>query len=262
MATIYKQGSKGEQVKLLQRLLGAHGYAVTDDGDFGRKTEAAVKAFQQERGLTADGIAGRQTLAKLCGVDITLAPISVHITRYGGRPITYIVLHYTAGSTSKAGAAMVTRNVFLQRDASADFVVDDATIVQVNPNPANYYCWAVGDKKNPYTGGGRLYGIATNRNTINIEVCSNLQSGTSAAVPNHEGWSFSSRSLNTAVRLVRYLMLMYDIPRDRVVRHYDITGKLCPGIIGWNNATVYTPNGEFTKEKSTGIRWVEFIALL
>ena len=32
-------------------------------------------------------------------------------------------------------------------------------------------------------------------------------------------------------------MKKFNIPLDRVVRHYDITGKLCPGVIGWNDAT-------------------------
>ena len=29
-------------------------------------------------------------------------------------------------------------------------------------------------------------------------------------------------------------MQTYNIPADRVIRHYDVSGKLCPGIIGWN----------------------------
>ena len=44
---------------------GASGSVVTDpgavDGDFGPKTEAAVKAYQQDRGVQADGIVGDQT---------------------------------------------------------------------------------------------------------------------------------------------------------------------------------------------------------
>ena len=31
-----------------------------------------------------------------------------------------------------------------------------------------------------------------------------------------------------------YLMEVYGIPASRVIRHYDVTGKLCPGIKGWN----------------------------
>lgn len=67
--TLLKYGMKGEAVAELQRALTAHGYPVADDGDFGEKTEAAVTAFQTACGLTADGRAGRDTLAALAGED-------------------------------------------------------------------------------------------------------------------------------------------------------------------------------------------------
>ena len=37
-----------------------------------------------------------------------------------------------------------------------------------------------------------------------------------------------------ALTLVRQLMEQLGIDADHVVRHYDVTGKLCPGVIGWN----------------------------
>lgn len=59
-------GSKGEEVKELQQRLKSLGlYNGAVGGNFGPSTEAAVKAFQQMKGLTADGWAGPQTLAKL-----------------------------------------------------------------------------------------------------------------------------------------------------------------------------------------------------
>ena len=57
-----KRGSKGNEVKQVQNLLG-----ITADGIFGKKTEAAVKAFQTANGLKADGIVGRQTWEALLG---------------------------------------------------------------------------------------------------------------------------------------------------------------------------------------------------
>lgn len=261
MATIYKQGSKGELVKLLQRLLRERGHMVVADGDFGQKTKAAVEALQRSEGLNpVDGIAGPQTLARLCGVDITHAPVNVHITRYNGRPVKYIALHYTAGSTSKPGAAMANRNVFLKREASADFVVDDATIVQVNPNPANYYCWAVGDKRNLYTGGARLNGLARNSTTVSIEMCSILAKGTTAAQPNHEGWSLSAAVVERTLCLVRYLMLMYAVPKENIIRHYDATGKICPGVPGWNDGPLFSTDGKQRNEKSDSSKWRMFLS--
>lgn len=55
--TVIKRGSTGEQVKKVQAQLG-----ITEDGDFGPGTEAAVKAWQAENDLTADGIVGPKTM--------------------------------------------------------------------------------------------------------------------------------------------------------------------------------------------------------
>ena len=53
-------------------------------------------------------------------------------------------------------------------------------------------------------------------------------------------------------------MKKYNIPAERVVRHYDISGKLCPGVLGWNNEITYTTDGKTTKTYSNSIKWDEF----
>lgn len=65
--TVLKKGAKGEQVKTLQRLLIALGFAMKYgvDGSFGGATETAVKAFQKAEGLTVDGSVGKATWTKL-----------------------------------------------------------------------------------------------------------------------------------------------------------------------------------------------------
>jgi len=61
-----KRGSKGDQVKYLQTLLNAKGYNVgTADGIFGSKTDAGAKSYQAAKGLTADGLVGKNTRAQL-----------------------------------------------------------------------------------------------------------------------------------------------------------------------------------------------------
>ncbi len=57
-----RRGAKGDLVKQIQRAVG-----VTADGDFGPKTEAAVRAFQRHRGLVPDGIVGPLTWAAIAG---------------------------------------------------------------------------------------------------------------------------------------------------------------------------------------------------
>lgn len=66
--TILKRGMKGDDVRKLQQRLIELGYALPKygaDGEYGSETATAVKAFQRDRGLQADGIAGEATLAAL-----------------------------------------------------------------------------------------------------------------------------------------------------------------------------------------------------
>ena len=152
------------------------------------------------------------------------------------RTIDYIVIHYTAGSTSRAGTAKNNAVMFSDpvHYASADFIVDDETIVQYNPNVKNRFCWHCGDNKNPYSMGGKFYGKCTNANSIGIEICSTNPNWTASDQANSKKWSFTEKAVAKAVELTKYLMQTYNIPADRVIRHYDVSGKLCPGIIGWN----------------------------
>lgn len=61
-----RSGSRGESVTQLQQRLKDLGYSINAlDGVYGKKTKAAVEAFQKDHGLTADGIAGPQTQAVL-----------------------------------------------------------------------------------------------------------------------------------------------------------------------------------------------------
>ena len=61
-----RKGATGTAVKTLQTNLKKLGfYTAYVDGSFGATTESAVKAFQRKYGLTADGVAGSETLKKL-----------------------------------------------------------------------------------------------------------------------------------------------------------------------------------------------------
>lgn len=255
--TTIKKGSKGELVKTLQQLLG-----IAADGIFGNDTEAAVKAYQTAHNLTADGIVGAKTWAALTSskssdstpLNIVKMPLTRKLYNYDTpRVPKYIVLHYTAGRSSVAGMAEKTRNGWQNgsSDASADFVIDDATIVQANPDILRHACWSVGD------GEGR-YGV-TNKNSISIEMCSTLKSGTNPKPANHTGWSISDAVVSKAVALTKYLMAKYNVPIERVIRHYDASGKTCPGVVGWNDGSLHDPiTGAKLKEKNNSSAWLAF----
>lgn len=303
-----KLGSKGDDVKRLQQALGV----TPCDGICGGMTVNAIKAFQLRVGLTpVDGIAGPKTLAALfpssAGGVTTHSPASPSAPSAGGvsttssasttvpvasalgiiskplpsslfntrtTPIRYIVIHYTAGASSKSGNALKQYNVFLTRKVSSDFVVDDATIYQFNPNPAKYAAKTVGDSTNYRATNANIAaaagavpvgsptGLVRNADCVSIEVCCNLQKGANSALPNHTGWTFTEASLKRAAALARHLMKLYNIPAWRVIRHYDVTHKLCPGIIGWNEGRIYTTGGVATAQRSTSQEWKLFKKLL
>jgi len=62
---VVRKGDENHPVRTLQDLLRARGHAVTVDGIFGSATEAAVRAFQQAKHLTVDGVVGPVTWAAL-----------------------------------------------------------------------------------------------------------------------------------------------------------------------------------------------------
>lgn len=68
-AVSYRYGSSGNAVYTIQQNLEGLGYGCIPDGIYGSKTEAAVRRYQSENGLPADGIAGVQTLSAL-GEDV------------------------------------------------------------------------------------------------------------------------------------------------------------------------------------------------
>ena len=60
-------GSSGSSVEQVQKLLNQNGYNLAVDGQFGQKTQEAVKDYQQSNGLDVDGIVGNNTWGSLTG---------------------------------------------------------------------------------------------------------------------------------------------------------------------------------------------------
>ena len=68
---VLREGDTGETVKALQYLLIANGISLVKygaDGDYGAETVAGVTAYQKKVGLSADGVAGPDTMGKLLGL--------------------------------------------------------------------------------------------------------------------------------------------------------------------------------------------------
>lgn len=147
------------------------------------------------------------------------------------RQIKYIVIHYTGSSHSEKGQASNTAYMFKSGSVggSADFIVDDGSMVQYNGDPRNRYCWSVGGNRysTKYTSlSGSHYGKCTNNNSISIEMCS-CKKNRSTLNDMDTDWYISDATLNNAVELTKYLMDKYKIPANNVIMHHMVTGKLC-----------------------------------
>lgn len=131
----------------------------------------------------------------------------------GNKGRKYIVIHYTGNKTDTAAA---NANYFksVNRGASAHYFVDRTQVVQVveDSNTA----WSVGVNY----GSNNLFNQCKNNNSINIEMCST-------------NGKIADETYNNTVALTKSLMKKYGIPASRVVRHWDVCSKACPGWSGW-----------------------------
>ena len=128
----------------------------------------------------------------------------------------YIVIHYTGNRTDTAAA---NANYFksVNRGASAHYFVDRTQVVQVVSD--NDTAWSVGVNY----GSNNLFSKCKNNNSINIEMCST-------------NGKIADETYDNTVALTKSLMKKYDIPASRVVRHWDVCSKACPGWSGWGTA--------------------------
>ena len=138
--TSYKQGAKGDDVKELQRRLIELKYLTgTADGSFGASTKTAVKAFQKDAGLTADGVVGTGTLNKLFALGEIKFDEEYTTLSYGDSGDAVLKLqrrlrelgYMTANATGTFGTATKSALVDFQKAAglTADGVAGNATQV-------------------------------------------------------------------------------------------------------------------------------------
>lgn len=131
------------------------------------------------------------------------------------RKILYIVIHYVgAVSTAKNNVDYYARE---KLQASAHYFVDEISIWQsVEDKDRAWHCGGGLQGENGHT----YHGICTNSNSIGIEMCCKKDQ--------YGNWYFAPETVKNTVDLVKMLMKKHNIPIDRVVRHYDVTGKICP----------------------------------
>ena len=132
-----------------------------------------------------------------------------------GQAVEYIVLHYVGEvSSAKANATYLNRDGSL--GWSAHFFTDEHSIWQSVPlDESAGHCGV--DYSN---GRAPFWGKCRCKNSIGIEMCCKKDA--------NENWYIEPETVTRTVALVKWLMQEFNIPIERVVRHYDVCWKTCP----------------------------------
>lgn len=134
-------------------------------------------------------------------VDVQL--INKHSTARTGKKlsdISYIVVHYVGnpGTTAQNNRDYFNKST---TDVSSHFVVGlDGEIIQCVPI---YEKSAASNERN--------------KDSISIEVCHPDESG-----------KFNEKTYNSLIKLIAWLMDEFSLDESQIIRHYDVTGKICP----------------------------------
>ena len=139
--------------------------------------------------------------------------------------IKYLIVHYTSndGDSDEANGSYFARRIV---KASAHYFIDDDSVTCSVPD--DYIAYSVGGKcqSNHHP----MYQVITNTNSISIEMCDSQKNGKV---------EITNKTLENVYAFSRLLMKKYNISIDRVYRHYDVNGKLCPNCNGLLDDTIW-----------------------
>ena len=197
--TIYKQGSRGELVKQIQRAL-----KLYPDGIYGPMTAERVREFQAAHGLKVDGMVGPATLGRL------LPPVVATVLKMkkSRRTITEIIIHCSATPEGK------------------DYTVDDITrwhkqrgFTTIGYHYVVYRDGSIHDGRDVDVAGAHC----TGHNSHSIGVC---------YVGGIDAESRQPKDTRTEAQKASMLSLLIDLkkmyPGAKIHGHRDFAAKACP----------------------------------
>jgi len=136
--------------------------------------------------------------------------------------IKYIVIHYVGALGGAEANCKYYASQYI--GASAHYYVNfDGAIWQ-----------SVEDKDIAWHCGAKAYvhPECRNQNSIGIEMC--VRNNGSQADTSRD-WYFEDSTVRAAIELTKELMKKYNVPADHVIRHHDVTGKICPNPYVYNH---------------------------
>ncbi|WP_313074696.1 peptidoglycan recognition protein family protein [Lacrimispora sp.] len=136
--------------------------------------------------------------------------------------IKYIVIHYVGALGGAEANCKYYASQYI--GASAHYYVGFSGEIWQSVEDKNI-AWHCGAKK-------YVHPDCRNGNSIGIELC--VRNKGSLADTSRD-WYFEDATVQAAIALTKELMAKYNIPADRVIRHYDVTGKICPNPFIYNH---------------------------
>lgn len=129
--------------------------------------------------------------------------------------IKYIVIHYVGATGGAKANCQYYASQYI--GASAHYYVDFNGDIWQSVEEKNI-AWHCGAKsyKHPE---------CRNSNSIGIELCVRNKGN---KADTSRDWYFEDATVQSAITLTKELMEKYGVPADHVIRHYDVTGKICP----------------------------------
>ena len=196
---VYKKGSKGKNVTLIQQALG-----IKADGVFGVQTEEAVKAWQSSHGLDPDGIVGSLTWA-------TLFPKAEKTKLVkSARKITEIIVHCTATPEGRNFTVADIRAGHLARG-----------FVDIGYHYVIYLDGSVHEGRSIHQTGAHCTGH--NQNSVGISYVGGVEAD--GRTPKDTRTKEQKAAL---VTLLADLCKLYKLPVTRIFGHYQFANKACP----------------------------------
>lgn len=163
------------------------------------------------------------------------------------KEIEFIVIHFL-GVGNADNPYLYSNEKGTRGFGGAFYVSIDGTCYQA-VDPLEAVTWQCGGGLQG-SGGHEFFGECTNYNSIGIENGVKTMSGKKYPDDNADDWYFTEETQESLVWLTSKLMDDYNIPIEHVIRHYSVTGKICPNPFVRNN------------KLGTSWTWDEFIANL
>ena len=130
--------------------------------------------------------------------------------------IDYIVIHYTGNTCDTAadnGKFFQRKQDGSRNGVGAHFFVGKKGAV-IKSIPMNRVAWSVGGFVTQKNGASAYYGKCTNKNSVNIELCSATK-------------GFTNKQAEAVRELIKYIR-RYCPNAKTIIRHWDVNGKNCP----------------------------------